>query len=214
MVALNQRGIKGSNGELQNLTMHDFALDVASVIDSFGLSKAHLMGWAMGNRISRATATHFPEKVATVTLLAAGGLVPATAAPGELNRLLAEPDLEYAEKIRLARNTLFSPATDAAKVREFVDELRYWPAGRDAQTAANRATPQEEWWSGGVAPMLIVQGLDDVTAPVANGRQMKETEGDRVELVEIADAGHLMAFEKPQETADAVIAFLKRFPQQ
>ncbi len=62
--------------------------------------------------------------------------------------------------------------------------------------------------------MLIVQGLDDVTAPVANGRQMKETEGDRVELVEIADAGHLMAFEKPQETADAVIAFLHRHPQR
>jgi pimeloyl-ACP methyl ester carboxylesterase len=208
VVALNQRGSKGSNGELQGLSLRDFAVDVVAVIDSFGLQRAHLMDWAMGNRISRATATHFPERVATVTLLAAGGLVPATAPAGDLNRLLSDATLPDAEKFALARRTLFSPATDDALVQEFIAELSYWPEGREAQTSANRATPETQWWSGGVAPMLIIQGLDDTSAPVGNGRQMKEAEGDRVTLVEIADASHLMTFEKPQETSEAVIAFL------
>jgi len=157
-----------------------WTIPVARLIFGAGLEKAHLMGWAMGNRISCATATYFPDRVATVTLLAAGGLVPATAAPGELNRLLSDANLPEEEKLQLARRTLFSPATEDAKVREFVAELRYWPEGRNAQTSANRATPETEWWSGGVAPMLIIQGLDDTTAPVGNGRQMKETEGERM----------------------------------
>ena len=211
-VAVNQRGIKGSTGNLDNLTLHDFAGDIVKTMDHFDKSRAHLVGWAMGNRIQRMVATDYPERVASVTLLAAGGLVPSTAAPSALNRLLAESDIPVAEKIALARETLFAAATDDQRVRQFVEQLTYWPEGRDAQRDANRSVPREVWWAGGASPMLIVQGLEDSTAPVGNGRQMKETYGDRITLVEIPDAGHLMGFEKPQETAAAIIEFLARHP--
>ena len=210
MVALNQRGIAGSTGNLENLTLHDYAADVIAVMDALELPRAHLMGWALGNRIARVVATDYPERVISVVLLAAGGLVPPTADPGDLNRLLAEADIPATEKFSLARDTLFSPQTDDAKVWTFVNELHYWNAGRAGQTAANRATPQEQWWAGGSAPLLIIQGLDDRTAPVANGRQMREAYPERVELVEIPGAGHLMGFEKPRETANAILEFLAR----
>jgi len=211
-VAVNQRGIKGSTGNLDNLTLHDFAGDIVKVMDHFEKSRAHLVGWAMGNRIQRMVATDYPERVASVTLLAAGGLVPSTAAPGALNRLLAETDIPVAEKIALARETLFAAATDDQLVQQFVEQLTYWPEGRDAQREANQSVSRELWWAGGSSPMLIVQGLEDSTAPIGNGRQMKEVYGDRVTLVEIPDAGHLMGFEKPQETAAAIIEFLVRHP--
>jgi len=211
-VALNQRGIKGSSGNLENLTLHDYASDVARVIDYFHKSRAHLIGWALGNRIQRMVATDHPEKVASVTLLAAGGLMAPTTEPGKLNRLLSEADIPFEEKVSLARHTLFAPATDDSLVQKYARQLTYWPHARRAQRTANQAVPREEWWAGGNSPMLIVQGLEDRTAPAGNGRQMKQTYGDRITLVEIQHAGHLMAFEKPQETARAILEFLARHP--
>lgn len=212
VVALNQRGIAGSTGALVNLSLDDYAADVIAVMDSLGLPRAHLMGWALGNRIARAAATLHPDRVSSVILLAAGGLVPPTASVGEeLARLLADSSLPLDEKIQLARRTLFAATTPQARVETFARELNYWPEGRAGQTSANRNTPQEEWWAGGSAPLLIIQGAEDVTAPVDNGRQMQTTYPDRVTLVEIAGAGHLMAYEKPEATAAAIIGFLAQF---
>ena len=43
VIAINQRGIGGSTGELEDLTLHDYAADVAAIIDVLDLQKAHLL---------------------------------------------------------------------------------------------------------------------------------------------------------------------------
>lgn len=214
LIAVNQRGIMGSTGSLDNLTLHDYAADVAAIIETLGVQKAHLVGWALGNRTSRLVATDYPDLVASITLIAAGGLAPPLTEPGELGELLGNAALSAEEKIRLARRTLFSPATPEPVVREFVSTLQYWNAARESQTRANRNTPLEQWWAGGTGPMLIVQGLDDKTAPPENGRQMLAEFGDRITLVNLENAGHLMGMEQPQATASAIIAFLRKHPIQ
>jgi pimeloyl-ACP methyl ester carboxylesterase len=60
--------------------------------------------------------------------------------------------------------------------------------------------------------MLIVQGLDDKTAPPENGFRMKTEFGDRIILVNLADAGHLMGLERPIETANALLEHIRRYP--
>ena len=57
--------------------------------------------------------------------------------------------------------------------------------------------------------MLIVQGLDDKIAPPQNGVLMQEQFGERIRVVNLEDAGHLMGLEKPQEVSAAVIEFLE-----
>lgn len=214
LIAVNQRGIMGSTGALDNLTLHDYAADVAAIIDALGVQKAHLIGWALGNRTARVVATDFPEKVASITLIAAGGLAAPLTAPGELGELLGNAQLPVPDKLRLARRTLFSPATPESVVQEYVNTLQYWDAARASQTEASRNTPLEEWWAGGFGPMLIVQGLDDKTAPPENGRQMLAEFPDRITLVNLENAGHLMGMEQPQETAEAIIEFLRKHPLQ
>jgi pimeloyl-ACP methyl ester carboxylesterase len=76
--------------------------------------------------------------------------------------------------------------------------------------AATRSAPLEAWWSGGKAPMLVIQGLEDRMAPLGNGRALREQFADRVELVELPNAAHLMALERPAEAAAAILAFLKQ----
>jgi len=75
-IAVNPRGVRGSTGPLGGLTYHDYAADVGRVIERVAGGRAHVLGWAWGNRIARTLAADSPERVATVVLIAAGGKVP------------------------------------------------------------------------------------------------------------------------------------------
>src|SRR5215471_15551532 len=74
-ISINMRGIGGSRGSLDGITLHDLAGDVAGVIEAIGGGPAHLVGHAFGNRIARCLAVDQPPLVRSVTLLAAGGLI-------------------------------------------------------------------------------------------------------------------------------------------
>jgi len=86
-----------------------------------------------------------------------------------------------------------------------------WPEATEAQSKANFATPVKEWWNGGQAPMLIIQGNDDRMAVPENGQILKDNNPDRVKLVNIEKAGHLMVFEKPNQVVKEIISFLSNF---
>ena len=212
LIALNPRGIDGSTGEYGNLTLHNYAEDVAMVIDSLKVNRAHIMGWALGNRVARTVATDYPSKVGTVSLLAAGGLVKPETSLEDLGRLMRERDMPLEEQLEIARSGMFSPRASETLIIEFLKNSGNWRAAHAARSAANRATPLAEWWAGGIAPMLIVQGLDDKVAPPENGRRMLEEFGDRVTLINIEESGHVMGLEKPLETVNAIVDFLIQNP--
>jgi len=212
VIVINQRGVMGSSGSLDGLTLRELALDVISVANSLNVQKFHMVGWAFGNRTSRMLATEYPDRVASLTLIAAGGLVPALTEPGELSRLLGDSSLNQEEKARLARRTLFSPATDESVLQEYVQSLRYWPEARRAQREANQNTPLEDWSAGGTGPLLMVMGEDDLTAPVENGHLMKQQHNERLTLVIIPEAGHAVGLEKPVQTASEILQFLSQHP--
>ena len=212
LIALNPRGIHGSTGDYGNLTLHNYARDVAMVIESLKVNRVHIMGWALGNRVARTVATDYPLKVGTVSLLAAGGLVQPATSLEDLGRLMRERDMPLEEQLEIARSGMFSPKASETLIIEFLKNSGNWREAHAARSAANQATPLAEWWAGGIAPMLIVQGLDDKVAPPENGRRMLEEFGDRVTLIEIEEAGHVMGLERPLETANAIVEFLVQNP--
>ena len=173
LIAINQRGILGSNGNLENITLRDLANDVIAIADKMGIEKFHMAGWAFGNRTSRMLATTYPERLASLILIAAGGLVQPLTEPGELAKLLDDQTLSEDEKIHLARRTMFSPKTDISIIRDYVQGLTYWPEARKGQSEANKNTPLEEWAAGGKGPVLMIMGKNDLTAPIENGYRMK-----------------------------------------
>ena len=87
----------------------------------------------------------------------------------------------------------------------------WWLEAAQAQSSAVRSAVLEEWWEAGQAPLLIIQGLEDAIAPVANGRQLAEVLGDRAKLVELANAGHALLPEQPDAIAQEISAFLATF---
>jgi len=203
-VAINPRGVAESEGPLNNLTLHDLAADVGEVIDALGATPAHVLGQAFGNRVARCLAADHPDLVSTVILIAAGGIAkPDTEAAFAL-RTMYRADASHEERLQAARTALLSPHSDP----NLLPRVEVWPVAAASQLAANEATPIEEWWTAGRAPILLIQGLDDRIAPPGNGRTLQDRLEDRVCLIELPEAGHALLREQPLAVADAIIEFL------
>ncbi|MCA1568244.1 MAG: alpha/beta hydrolase [Acidobacteria bacterium] len=204
-VAINPRGIEGSRGPLEKLTLKDYAGDVAAVVEALGLRRVHVLGHAYGNRVARTLASVRPDLVQTVILLAAGGRVGMLPEASKASERLVKGKLTEKEKLEAMRVIFFASNSDPSPWAN----LKEWKDASKAQLAAMKATPVETWWSGGSAPMLVVQGLEDKIAPPGNGHALREEFGERVTLVELRDAGHALIIEQPEAITKAISAFLK-----
>jgi pimeloyl-ACP methyl ester carboxylesterase len=208
-IAVNPRGVRGSTGPLDGLSYHDYAADVAALIDRVAGGRAYVLGWAWGNRIGRTLATDAPAKVGAVVLVAAGGKVPPDPSLADLNARLRQPDLPEAERVRVYASRMLAPGADPKPLLAIEES---WPEAQAAQAAAGRATRLEEWWAGGAGPMLVIQGLQDKVAPPGNGRDLKANYPDRVTLVDVDHAGHGIIVEHPARVAEEAARFFARHP--
>ena len=209
VVAVNPRGVAGSTGSLEGMSLHDYAKDIALLIETLGVPRAHLLGWAGGNCLARCLATDRPDLVQSITLLAAGGggkAPPDKEAREILSRLVNDSKMSPQERLELRKRILFSPKSGAA---EGFQLSQSWPEAAKSQQLALQSVALDTWWSGGNAPMLIIQGLDDRLAPPGNGRALKESYSDRVRLIELEATGHALLLEQPKTIADAVVTFLR-----
>ena len=212
--SLQPRGIGKSAGPMQGVSLADLAGDAAIAIEGLGHGPAVLIGHAFGQRVARMLATIHPNLVKGIVLLAAGGKVPVPDRAREALANCFDPGLAADVHLENVRYAFFAPGNDPA----------VWRAGwhpdvartqRAATTGLDRNRPKSEteasveaWWSGGAAPLLVIQGLQDTVALPENGRLLKAEFGDRVQLTEVDGAGHALLPEQPQIVAASVLAFL------
>jgi pimeloyl-ACP methyl ester carboxylesterase len=79
------------------------------------------------------------------------------------------------------------------------------PAASKSQRAASAATPQDEWWGAGSAPVLDVQAEHDPWRLPATRNGIRDDLGaGRVTVVVIPDASHALIPEQPQALVNAV----------
>jgi pimeloyl-ACP methyl ester carboxylesterase len=210
-VVINRRGFAGSKGPLEDLTLHDLANDVAGVIQMLGENPVHVLGWAFGNRVARCLAEDHPHLVKTVILLAAGGRVPPEPETLKIMAILRNPNSSRDDVYGALKSWLFSPSTNMETVNRAFSGRKTWPIAQQAHNKASQATPLMEWWNGGQAPMLVIQGLDDKSAVPENGHILKKENEERVKLVNIKNVGHFMIYEQPKKVANEIISYLSGF---
>jgi pimeloyl-ACP methyl ester carboxylesterase len=174
------RGIDASTGSLEHLTLHDLARDIAAVIETVGGAPAVVIGHAFGNRIARCLATDRPDLVRLVVLLSSSGKVQPTADIAEAIRLAQAVDTPPDVRAKAVRDAWFAPGSDTGPWLDGWSQ----PVMR-AYLAAAESTRVEDWWTAGRADVLIVQGLCDVSAPVDNGRLLRDEIGNRATLIEL-----------------------------
>jgi pimeloyl-ACP methyl ester carboxylesterase len=187
-------------------TLADLAGLIVERLDDLGIDQCDLVGHAFGNRWARAVTADHGDRVRSLTLLAAGGLV--DPAPEVHEALIALFDLDQPEAERLAQIDMvfFAEGNDPAV---WLDGWYPISAAIEGEAVAN--TPLEAWWSVAPDRVLVVQGLEDVCAVPENGRryvaELAEA-GTHARLVELDGAGHALLPEQPDALADAVLDFL------
>ena len=208
------RGAALSLGPMQNLTLHDLARDVAAVIRNAGDGgPAIIVGHAFGSWVARMTAVDHPELVRGVVMAAAAAKAyPAgfdgAKALSEAVRKSGDFALPEPERLGYLRLAFFAPNSDASVW------LQGWhPAADEVQSAAGRAIKQSEWWSGGTAPLLDLQGELDPFRPRAMSNEMREEFGERVSVVVIPNASHALLPEQPAAVAAAILAWIGKLPR-
>ena len=200
------RGIGRSEGPLAGITYHDLASDVAATIRVLVGRPATVIGHDFGNRIARTLASDHPELVKQLILLSAGGMAPRSAELEEVTTRFWESALSRADRLAALQQAFFATGNRVPRNWEegwLLDVAR-------AQRASDSRTSLKEWWAGGSAPILVLQGTEDVVAVPENARRLAEEFPDRVTVVEIPRAGHALLPEQPELIAKAILAYLRR----
>ena len=204
------RGIRGSHGPMDNLSIHDFAGDVAAVLDQEKTGPVLVVGHAWGSQPARMLAADRADLVLAVVLAAAsaGKLLPGSSEK-PFSRLRAEidgagdPSLSKEERLVCLQKAFFAPGHDASV---WLDG--WFQETHEAQSYARTNTPIDDYFSAGnLVPILDLQAeYDAVVIP----KIMKPYLGDRVTEKVISNAGHSMAPEQPQAMCDAICEFAKQ----
>jgi pimeloyl-ACP methyl ester carboxylesterase len=206
------RGVGRSTGPMSGQTLHDLAADIAAVIGHEKSGPAVVVGHAYGHFVARMLATDHPELVR--------GVVLAAASPGKVPLGVNEPPVkpEVREAIRKASD-LSLPETERVSALQLAffapdHDPRVWLSGWHPETEkmeneASAATPVDEWFACGRAPILDLQAENDAVAQPKFRGVLKTELGDRVTVLVIPDAGHALAPEQPEAMANAIAVFAR-----
>ena len=206
------RGIGLSTGPMTGLTLHDFAADIAAVIEHERKGPVVVVGHAYGHFVARTLATDRPELVRGVVLAAAsaGKVPPGVHEPSvspevrEAIEKSGDLSLRDADRLRYLQFAFFAPGHDP-----HVWLTGWHPETEKAENAASRATPVDEWFACGTARILDLQAENDAVAPRKFAGVLKAALGDRVTVVVIPNAGHALVPEQPEAMAKAIAAFAR-----
>ncbi|WP_043341397.1 alpha/beta fold hydrolase [Belnapia moabensis] len=203
VVRAEPRGIGGSEGPMEGLTLYDLAEDAAAALAAAGVDgPAVVAGHAFGNWVARAVAVVRAPAVRGVALLAASidtVLNPAVRASIDGS---FDPRLGEAERLGHLQRGYFAPGHDA---RVWLDGW-HAPVAR-MQRAATAATDAGWKRVAERVPVLYVAAAEDAIAPVPSEARLREALGPRVGMVVVEGAGHALLPEQPEAVARALIEF-------
>jgi len=201
----------GKSDEFPEYTgVDDLVFHYLDVLDALGLARPHVIGNSFGGWIAAELALFRPERVGTLSLLSAAGLRIPEHPVADL--FLMNPATQVA--------TLFhTPPPAPAVDPDAAPDLDAIIAAHREATALARFT-----WSPYMsdrkllgrlhritARTLVVAPDDDRVIPVEHARRYAELIPNAT-YTEVADCGHAMYFERPDEFTAHVAAFLNSYP--
>ena len=201
------RGYGRSSGPMTNITLHDYARDVAAVIEHENTGPAILAGHAFGHFVAKMTAVDFPKLTRAVILIGAAQKKPDPAVQHSV-AIASDPSQPEAARLQALKHVFFAPGNDPTSWLEgFHGEVT------KAEVIARDSTPQKEYYAAGAAPLLDIQGDNDpYKPPSATNELVDEFGARRVTVVRIPHAAHAVIVEQPRAVSEAILAWVRRLP--
>lgn len=199
------RGFGRSAGPMENLTLHDYARDVATVIEHENAGPAIVAGHAFGHFVAKMTAVDYPKLVRAVVLIAAAQKKGDPVVRGWLN-IATDNSQPESRRIEYLQKVFFAPGHDPR-----VWLTGFHPAVQRGEENARDTTAQKEYWSAGSAPLLDIQAEYDPFRPRSTSNELVQEFGaQRVTVVVIPNASHALPLEQPRAVSDAIVAYARR----
>jgi 3-oxoadipate enol-lactonase len=220
VVTMDNRGTGRSGKPDTTYTMDMMAADAASLLDTIGIEKSHVMGFSMGGMVAQAVAIDHPEKVSSLVLCGTG--------PGGLHRVGS--DVHVQTELALIANPLpeMTERDRTVKLLYLLYPRDYVDANLEAlildETYVDHPTPdyalhrQSQAIAGFDSydllpslrmPVLVITGEDDVLVPPSNSETLTERIPGAV-LVKIPGAGHGFLKQRTDEAVPKILGFLRR----
>ena len=215
-VSWDARGYGDSDDYDGPLDFSDFSHDLARLLDHYDVERAHLCGLSMGGRIAQDFHALYPERIATLALVATfagqSNFTPAERERFVALRLkpLAEEGKEPKDIAPVVATTLRGPDATEAQYARLVASMA--ALHKESYMKTVRATSMFERSAeleAIRAPTLLIYGDGDSLTTPEIGRGLH----DRIagsEFVVIPRAGHLINLEKPAEFDAALLPFLTK----
>ncbi|MBV8839021.1 MAG: alpha/beta hydrolase [Alphaproteobacteria bacterium] len=197
------RGMLASKGPLKDISLHDLARDVATVIERENAGPAVIVGHAYGNWVARMTAVDYPKLVRGVVLAAAA----AKKYPPRLSALVsksADMSLPQAERLAVIQELFFAPGNDPK-----IWLHGWWAEGSEAQRVAAANVKQSDWWAAGSVPLFDLQAASDPFKPKGTENELKDEFPDRVTIAIIPGASHALLPEQPDAVVKAIAGWVR-----
>ncbi len=201
-------------------TLADMANDVTSILDGYGIDKAHIVGYSLGGLISMIVGAKHPERLKTLTLLSTTlDFRPVfDALEGKPSKgQLSQPTPEYLSVVKSYLEN--PPKTLDDKIKHMIEMKRamngskapfdegLWhqltlqsfvrmrnPEGLNNQVKATHASFDlyNSAASKIIVPTLIIHGDQDITFPLDHGKALEKAI-TYSELAVIPNMGHLFS---------------------
>ncbi len=208
VIAPSVPGFPGAEGHRELDTTLDWIVAMRELLNGADLEGPPLVGVSIGATLAAEVAAMWPHKVEKLVLVAPFGIydeAEPTESPWaqqgqEFAGLFCNNADAYSDFIRRPNDA--DPVEwpiEMARAREASARL-LWPMG-DTRIARRLHRI--------ICPTLIIWGADDRVIPRSYAKKFAEAISGPTELVEIANAGHLVDLDQPEALAEEVLRFLR-----
>ena len=213
-IAWDARGYGQSDDYAGDLRFGSFADDLARLLDTLSVARAHLVGLSMGARILMDFQPRYPGRAATLTLCDCHfgfetALTPEKRA--EFIRLRQQPLLEGRSFADLAPDLIASLVGPTCS-QDARDELRASILALHKESYLKTLAASVNFDRGSDlsridVPVQLIYGEHDRLTPPSIGQDiLRRIDGARMQV--IPDAGHLSNLEQPEKFNTAIGSFL------
>lgn len=205
VVRYDHRDTGRSTNVEPDYAVEDLMHDLVAVLDHYRIERVHLAGMSLGALICQMAALSFPQRVRSLTLIAAEplgwtgrdlpGMAPEVLAHfGRLatldwtSRTAVADFMLGVARLCAATSSAFDETRERARIDAEIDRAR------EMRSAFNHSMiGLRDDWTGAIGrigqPVLVIHGAEDPVVPIDNGRAIASA-APNARILELAGVGH------------------------